>query len=59
MMQIPGLEFPEAWEKKAVSTYGGEPIYILHIDDLIVAKKTMGRDQDKLDARRLEEAKKP
>jgi hypothetical protein len=57
MMHVPGLEFSKAWERKEESTYGGEIIHILHIDDLIHAKKTTNRDEDRTDVKRLEEAK--
>jgi hypothetical protein len=57
MMSIPGLEFPSAWHQKVLASYGGEPIHIVHIDDLIKAKKTMNREQDRLDVRSLEKAK--
>jgi hypothetical protein len=57
MMNIPGLEFSSSWHKKVSSSYGGEPIHIVHIDDLIRAKKTMDREQDRLDVRSLEQAK--
>jgi hypothetical protein len=56
-MNIPGLEFSSAWDRKVTSSYGGEPIYIVHVDDLIEAKKTMDREQDRLDVRILEQAK--
>ncbi len=57
MMNIPGLEFSSAWDRRETSSYGGEPVYIVHIDDLIEAKKTMDREQDRLDVRILEQAK--
>ena len=57
MMNIPGLEFSSAWDRKVTSSYGGEAIFIVHIDDLIQAKKTMDREQDRLDVRSLEQAK--
>jgi len=57
MMGIPGVDFSSAWERRVKSTYGGEPIFIMHIDDLIRAKKAMGRDQDNLDIKALEAAK--
>ena len=57
MMNIPGLEFSSAWARKVTSSYGGEPINIVHIDDLIQAKKTMDREQDRLDVKSLEQAK--
>ena len=57
MMNIPGLDFSSAWDRKVTSSYGGETIYIVHIDDLIQAKKTMDREQDRLDVKSLEQAK--
>jgi len=57
MMGISGVDFSSAWQRRMQSTYGGEPIFIMHIDDLIKAKKAMGRDQDNLDLRRLEAVK--
>ena len=57
MMNISGVNFYSAWERKIESTYGEEPIKIIGIDDLIKAKKTMNREQDRLDVKCLEQAK--
>ena len=57
MMNIPGVSFPSAYERKVESTYGEEPIRIIAIDDLIKAKRTVDRDQDRLDVKSLEQAK--
>ena len=57
MMNIPGVEFSSAWEKKVESTYGGEPIKIIALDDLIKAKRALDRDQDRIDVKSLEHAK--
>jgi hypothetical protein len=57
MMSIPGVEFSSAYERKVESTYGEEPIGIISIDDLIEAKRTVDRAQDRLDVKSLEQAK--
>ena len=58
MMDVPGLEFEEAWKRRVTSSCGGEMIFVLGLEDLIHAKKTTSRDSDKLDLKLLEEAKK-
>ena len=58
MMNIPGVEFSSSWERRVKTSYGGESINMIGIDDLIKAKRTMARDQDRLDLKSLEEAKK-
>ena len=55
---LPALEFGPAWERSATTTYGGIPIRVLGIDDLILTKRTLARPQDLLDADRLEAARK-
>jgi len=57
MMNIPGVDFSSAWQSKVESTYGGEHINIIGLDDLIKAKKTVDREQDRLDVKTLEQAK--
>jgi hypothetical protein len=57
MMSIPGVEFSSAYERKVESTYGEEPIGIIAIDDLIEAKRTVNREQDRIDVKSLEEAR--
>jgi hypothetical protein len=57
MMSVPGVAFSSAYEKRIESTYGEEPIRIIGIDDLIEAKRTVDREQDRLDVKSLEQAK--
>jgi hypothetical protein len=58
MMAVPGLEFEAAWNRRAISSYGGQEIFILDLSDLIHAKRTTNRESDRLDLRLLEQAKK-
>jgi hypothetical protein len=57
MMDVPGVEFTEAWANRVESSYCGEKVNIIAINDLIVSKRTANRDQDKIDVRNLEKAK--
>lgn len=54
MMDIPGVDFSSAWENRVEASYDKEPIHIIGINDLIEAKKTSNREQDRLDLRNLE-----
>jgi len=54
MMDIPGVDFSSAWENRIEASYDKEPIYIIGIKDLIEAKKTSNREQDRLDLKNLE-----
>ncbi len=57
MMGIPGLEFPSAWENRVAAEIDGVTIYYISRDDLLTAKRASGRDQDLVDVKALEEAK--
>jgi hypothetical protein len=57
LTSIAGLEFGEAWGRKVLSAYGGVPISVLGLDDLIASKKTAGRPQDLLDIGWLEKSR--
>ncbi|MCK4338973.1 MAG: hypothetical protein KAW87_03160 [Candidatus Cloacimonetes bacterium] len=57
LTSIPGLEFDAAWKNKALSSYAGEEIYILSLDDLIRSKETTDRPQDRVDLEILSEIK--
>lgn len=57
LTSIAGLEFGEAWGRRVASTYGGVPISVLGLDDLIASKKAAGRPQDLLDVDWLEKAR--
>jgi hypothetical protein len=54
MMDIPGVSFSGAWKNRVKTTYDNEPANIIGIEDLIQAKKTSNRDQDRLDLRNLQ-----
>jgi len=53
--EIEGVAFSEAWNGKITAEYGGESINVIGKLDLIRNKKMTGREQDLLDAKRLEE----
>jgi len=57
LMGIGGLDFTAAWERAVLSRYGEQPIRVLALDDLILAKRASGRPQDLLDLERLEKLK--
>ena len=57
LTSIAGLEFEEAWGRKVPSAYGGVPISVLGLDDLVVSKKAAGRPQDLLDIDWLEKSR--
>ena len=57
IVQPTTLNFDEAWKRKNTSTYDGELIHIVSLDDLIKLKKAAGRPHDLEDVRRLEESK--
>ena len=55
IMDIGPVEFTAAWKNRTESTYGGVPIAIIGKHQLIKAKRAIGRPQDLLDTRRLEQ----
>lgn len=57
MMNISGFQFSSAWKNRARSSYGGERVYVVGLDDLIQAKRTINREQDRLDLKILEKPK--
>jgi len=58
LMNVPGLIFDSAWKNRIQSLYGDILIYILSLDDIIIAKQNADRDQDKLDLKSLLNVKK-
>jgi len=52
------LEFDQAWGNRVTSSYGGVPIAVLSIDDLLKNKRALARPQDLLDVERLEKTRK-
>ena len=57
LTRVEGLDFDAAWPRAAETSYGGVPIRVLGLDDLITAKRATARPQDLLDAERLEVAR--
>lgn len=53
IMGLPGLKFENAWKNRKKSGYGGVPINILGIKELIYSKKKTKRGQDILDIKKL------
>lgn len=51
---IPG--FNSAWERRVEAAFGDIPAHYLSLDDLIEAKESAGRDQDKADLKALRRA---
>jgi hypothetical protein len=58
LLDVEGLNFQEAWERRASGTYGDQEIFVLSYEDTVHSKKAAGREQDLLDAHRLEIIKK-
>ena len=52
---VSGVEFAEAWQRRAQSEYGGIPIWVIGREDLKRNKLASGRKQDLLDLERLGE----
>lgn len=57
IMGLEGLDFDEAHGRSVETTYGGIPIRVLSLEDLIAAKRRAGRPQDLIDIEQLERAK--
>jgi predicted nucleotidyltransferase len=58
MPEIPGFEsFETAWRKRVDATFGSVPAHYIGLDELIDAKRAVGRPQDRADLRILERAK--
>lgn len=56
LMGIPGLQFPEAWERRVEVVFDGLPVAFISREDLITSKRASGRPQDVLDADILSQA---
>jgi len=52
---IEGVSFSEAWKNKTKASYGKQEIQVIGKMDLIKNKTAVGREQDKLDVKRLKE----
>lgn len=55
--RIPGVEFERAYDRRVQTDWDGVPVTVIGLDDLIAAKKAVARDQDLLDVKELERAR--
>jgi len=55
---IEGVNFKQVWRNKEISQYGRQKVFFIGIDELIKAKKSSNRKQDRIDADILIRAKK-
>lgn len=53
MMGVPGLSFKKTWKNRKRGAYGGVPINILGLSDIMAAKKKAGRAHDLVDLENL------
>lgn len=53
LTHLKSLDFAKAWKNRKSTTYDGVPIHILGLEDLILNKQAVGRDQDLLDLKNL------
>lgn len=56
LQTLPGLSFPEAWERRVTVDIQGTPIYFLGCEDLLINKRKVGRAQDLRDVKAIEKA---
>jgi hypothetical protein len=55
---LSGIErFEVAWKRRVEARYGAVETHYLSLDDLISAKRSTGRDQDRADLEHLQRAK--
>lgn len=53
LMDASGIKFENAWENRKRTRYGGVPINMLGIKELIYSKKKVGREHDIADIKKL------
>jgi hypothetical protein len=53
LMDVPGVDFEQAWTRRETVALGGVPMHFISKDDLICAKEAAGRPQDLLDLANL------
>jgi hypothetical protein len=58
LMSVPGVSARNAWKNRQKSRYGKANVFILSKEELISAKKEIGRPEDLLDLRKLERSRK-
>lgn len=49
-----GIAWDECWSRRTPSDYAGEPIAYLSLEDLVASKLAAARDQDIVDAKKLQ-----
>ena len=54
LMSIPGVSAKSAWGNRQKSRYGKANVFILSKEELVSAKKEVGRPEDLMDLRKLE-----
>lgn len=54
LTQISGVEFAAAWSRRTAAVFGDLTCPVLGREDLLVNKRSTGRDKDLVDARALE-----
>ena len=54
LTKLPGLSFPEAWNRRVTMEYQGQPFNVASREDLIASKVAAGRPIDLEDVRLLE-----
>lgn len=57
LTSVDGVDFAQAWERRAKGSYGETPVCFLGLDDLMASKRAAGRPQDVIDLERLERLK--
>jgi hypothetical protein len=57
MTDVPGLSFADAWQRRESFDFGDLAAPVLSRDDIIVAKQTANRPQDRIAVKRLKLAK--
>ena len=57
MLFVTGLEFERAWQIRDHARLDNVDVPFISMDDLVVAKKALGRPQDLLDVANIEKAK--
>jgi hypothetical protein len=53
MTSVADLHFAEAWDRKSVFEFGGEPAHVISLSDLQTAKRAAGRSRDTKDLKLL------
>ena len=51
---VEGVDFEEAWPRRASASYGAETAWFISKQDLVVNKRAVGRGKDLLDLKALE-----